>query len=142
VEDVLELHYSIKHKDRQVSNVDYIQITKTACHFGGERPWFVCPGCNKKALVLYIVNRFRCRKCHGLYHPSSNEGHLMRSARELSKYQNKLNGKELRVTDGLCGVTKPLWMRNTTFIKLYCEAHAAEKKFGEQYRRVFLTFSN
>src|SRR5829696_5569154 len=41
----------------------------TACNFGGERPWFVCPGagCGRRAAVLYGPGKyFLCRHCYDL----------------------------------------------------------------------------
>jgi len=51
-----------------------IELEWTECHYGGYRPWFLCPGgvktrndqCNKRVGVLYYhsgVNRYRCRHC-------------------------------------------------------------------------------
>lgn len=139
-DDVLQIHYSIKNSKGQVSHVDYVQITKTQCHFGGERKWFVCPGCHNKTLVLYVVNRFRCRKCHGLYHPSSNEGEFYRATRAMCKYQDKLNGKELSPIDGITGLSKPKGMRYGTYFKLHEEAFLRQKKLHQQYKRVFGLF--
>ena len=48
-----------------------IEIRWVACPFGGDRPYFVCPGllndCSRQVLNLYAVRfRFRCRHCHKL----------------------------------------------------------------------------
>ncbi|QEA32127.1 hypothetical protein [Secundilactobacillus malefermentans] len=44
-----------------------LEITKTACNYGGWRYWFVCPSCQKRFTALYCKNeRWMCRKCHGL----------------------------------------------------------------------------
>jgi hypothetical protein len=135
--DVLEIHYSIKNKNGQVSNIDYVHITTTHCHFGGELQWFMCPCFFNKTLVLYVVNRFRCRKCHGLYHPSSNEGEFYRATRAMCNIQDKLNGKELRPLDGITGLSKPKWMRYNTYFKLHDEAYLRQKKLFNEYRRTF-----
>jgi hypothetical protein len=135
--DVLEIHYSIKNKNGKVSNIDYIHIAKTPCHFGGDRKWLVCPGCGSNALVLYIVNRFRCRKCHGLYHPSSAEGDLNRANRAMCNIQDKLNGSQLRPTDGVAGLSKPKWMKEKTFYRLYNQAYLRQRKFFNIYKRIF-----
>ena len=51
-----------------------IKLDKTPCHYGGERSWFRCPGCDRRVAVLYgqklengasVKNRrFKCRRCH------------------------------------------------------------------------------
>ena len=41
-----------------------ISLEWTACNFGGERPWFVCPGagCGRRVALLYGPGRyFLCR---------------------------------------------------------------------------------
>jgi hypothetical protein len=51
-------------------NVD-LAVTETA--FGGERFWFKCPLCNKRAGVLFqhpISNLIGCRACLGLEYKS------------------------------------------------------------------------
>jgi hypothetical protein len=137
IDDVLELHYSIYKDIERVSAVDYVSIIKTPCNFGGVRRWLRCPACKKRALILYIVNRFHCRKCQNLYHPSSNEGSLFRATRALCNEQNKLNGKHLKPMDGISGISKPKWMRYKTYNTLKEEALVSEKKFREEYRRAF-----
>ena len=46
-----------------------VTITRTACHYGGERPWFTCPSCTKRVAVLYLRPHtgFACRKCNRNY---------------------------------------------------------------------------
>jgi hypothetical protein len=44
-----------------------IGLDRTPCRFGGERLWFRCPACKRRAVVLYdIRRRFRCRHCADL----------------------------------------------------------------------------
>src|SRR3712207_6748910 len=46
-----------------------VPLAWTACNFGGERPWFVCPGagCGRRVAVLYGPGRyFLCRHCYEL----------------------------------------------------------------------------
>ena len=136
--DVLELNYAHSRGGESVSVTDCVGLTTTPCNFGGVRKWFVCPGCNKRALVLYSIGRFRCRKCHNLYHPSSNEGELFRATRALCKYQDKLGGTKLTAIDGINGLSKPKWMRYPTYLKLQSEVFSRSKLFSEYYKRTFL----
>jgi hypothetical protein len=65
----LILHYS--YGDR---NVDLpIALTKSPCHLGGERLWFICPlevlgaPCSRRVGTLFAVRGlFGCRHCHRL----------------------------------------------------------------------------
>ena len=48
---------------------DYnIFLTKTSCHYGGFRYWFICPVCNKKMGTLHLKGKsdFTCRHCLNL----------------------------------------------------------------------------
>lgn len=38
-----------------------VKIVTTPCNFGGERRWFICPGCDRRCVVLY--KWLRCRIC-------------------------------------------------------------------------------
>jgi hypothetical protein len=53
--------------------VEYeIPVVTTAMHFSGRREWLVCPHCQQRFAILYIVkDRFRCRRCHGLAYRTS-----------------------------------------------------------------------
>ena len=49
-----------------------VAIVETACHFGGVRSWFGCPGCGERAVRLFFRGtRFACRKCSRLVYSSS-----------------------------------------------------------------------
>ena len=53
-----------------------VSLTWTACNFGGERPWFLCPGtgCGRRVAVLYGPGRyFLCRHCYDLVYESQRE---------------------------------------------------------------------
>lgn len=50
-----------------VSDVEPIELARTPCHYGGSRPWFVCPSCNRRCAKLFFRReRFLCRVCHRL----------------------------------------------------------------------------
>jgi hypothetical protein len=53
---------------------DRIPLDQTPCHYGGSRPWFVCPGCGRRRAILHSVGgSFRCRTCHDLAYSSTRE---------------------------------------------------------------------
>ena len=63
---VMMLHYSGK--------VWAILFSRTACHFGGRRWWFLCPTCERRCGVLYIDwGRIACRICCNLTYESRNK---------------------------------------------------------------------
>ena len=46
-----------------------VPLEWTPCNFGGERPWFVCPGagCGRRVAILYGWGKyFLCRHCYDL----------------------------------------------------------------------------
>jgi len=54
---------------------DPVSITWTACHYGGTRPWFICPalGCYRRVAILYIGVGVACRHCLHLAYESQRE---------------------------------------------------------------------
>lgn len=50
-----------------------IALTTTDLHFGGQRWWFLCPGCDRRSEILYAdcpAGPFRCRVCLSLAYDS------------------------------------------------------------------------
>lgn len=72
----LRLSYTI-HTGGETRDVDCcVPITYTECHFGGQRPWFLCPGseCYERVGKLHkppFADRFLCRECHDLVYEST-----------------------------------------------------------------------
>lgn len=60
----LRLRYKSSRRGRDSVQHDYsVPITWTACHLGGERPWFLCPCCDRRVAKLYSCALFACRHC-------------------------------------------------------------------------------
>ena len=64
--DSLRMNYSYRGKSYSYS----IELSKTACHYGGYRHWFLCPSCSKRTSVLYCVHTYVCRHCIGANYDS------------------------------------------------------------------------
>lgn len=94
--DAVTLSYTTQRRDAAPAAIrDEIAVEWTACTYGGERAWFRCPGCDRRARVLYLPpggERFRCRHCHALAYGSQqvapDERHLM----QIRKIQRRLGG--------------------------------------------------
>jgi hypothetical protein len=72
-----------------------IRIERTACPFGGSRPWFRCRLCNSRRAILYGPdedNTFSCRRCMGLVYSSQDERKIDRLYRKQGKLEAKLVG--------------------------------------------------
>src|SRR3990172_11483980 len=44
-------------------HTEAVQLTRTPCHYGGARVWFLCPNCSRRSAKLYLRReRFLCRQ--------------------------------------------------------------------------------
>ncbi len=84
----------------------------TPCNFGGERPWFVCPGegCSRRVAILYGSGPGRplCRCCRDLAYESQREDRIGRAKRRAEKDRSRLPPSG----------TRPKGMHHATFQKL------------------------
>jgi hypothetical protein len=72
-----------------------VALTWTACNFGGERPWFVCPGARygRRVAVLYGPGRyFLCRHCYDLVYERQRENEMNRALRRAQAIRERLGG--------------------------------------------------
>ena len=93
-----------------------VAIETTACHLGGERQWFVCPGCGKRVAVIYGVGKyFACRRCYALVYPSQKESPGDRAARNADRIRKRL-GWPIGILNDSLG--KPKGMHWRTFLRL------------------------
>lgn len=68
-----------------------ITIVRTRCHFGGSRPWFVCPIGGDRVAILYAwAGRFACRRCQHIAYLSQSEDLIYRIQRRQRKIEEKL----------------------------------------------------
>ena len=82
---------------RQVIPLDW-----TSCHYGGQRPWFRCPGCQRRVAVLCGYDRlFLCRHCYQLPFTSQYETRLDRLSRKLRKLQDRIGHQYSRKPKGM-----------------------------------------
>ena len=88
------------------------RLAWTPCNFGGERPWFVCPGegCGRRVAILYGPGPWRmlCRHCRGLDYASQRTGVLGRAKMRVEKARSRLPPSG----------TRPKGMHRATFLKL------------------------
>lgn len=88
-----------------VSITEPLDISHTACAYGGSRPWFKCPKCWGRVAVLYLKqSRFACRKCQRLVYASQSEDTIGRAWRKQAKLEARLGP----------GLSKPKGMHNKT----------------------------
>ncbi len=102
----------------------HILLDHTPCHFGGERPWFLCPACGRRVAMLYAwprFGRFACRKCHDLRYAVQSEKLFDRRIRKARKLRARL-GASRNLFQPI--MEKPKWMRWRTFDELSTRATA------------------
>ena len=63
---------SLIYRHGGTTDMDYpVQVAWTPCHYGGRRPWWLCPCCGKRCAILYAGKVFSCRQCSGLTYQST-----------------------------------------------------------------------
>jgi hypothetical protein len=107
-----------------------VSIDWTACHLGGQRPWFVCSSyssgryCGRRAALLYAAGElFACRRCYGLAYEGQQERPMWRGISKAQKIRMRLGG-----TGSLAEPfpDKPKGMHWQTYLSLRARAQAAE----------------
>lgn len=96
----------------------YIRISTTEVTFGGTRPWFHCPACDRRCAVLYAPD-YHCRLCVNGRYLSELASPKMRASLRARKIQRKL---QMAPNEGLrLPLTRPKGMHMTTFRALIHE---------------------
>ena len=102
-----------------------VTLDRTRCNYGGERPWFVCPGCGRRVAVLACVwGYFRCRTCQRLKYWSQLETDRDRAQRKVKKLRERLGEKEW---------LKPKGMHQKTFDRLWAKHNEAILRSNELF---------
>jgi hypothetical protein len=117
-----------------------VAVSWTACRYGGQRPWFRCPGvgsgaCNRRVRRLYLANGgFACRHCHGLAYACQLETPLYRHTRRLQKLRKRLGG-DADVWTLL--PDRPKGMHRKTYMRLLNEAGREAKEVSKILTSLF-----
>jgi hypothetical protein len=94
-----------------------VYLSWTPCHYGGKRPWLICPGCGKRVAVLIVAaSLLRCRLCLDLKYRCQSKSPLDRARRKRVKLQKCL-GAETRSRHCI-PEEKPKGMHQKTFVRL------------------------
>lgn len=116
------LKYRTRARGGEWENKEYpVPLEWTACHFGGQRPWFLCPRCYRRVAVLFGGKMFACRHCHNLAYDCQREAEHSRLLGRAQKIQRRLGW------DGPNGWRKPKGMHWRTFEKLVAEHERFER---------------
>lgn len=125
--------YRSRSGDGPWENVEErVAISWTDCNYGGQRPWFICPGvvngrtCARRVDKLYSGGKyFLCRHCYGLTYHSTREGFQSRMFNKARAIRQKLGGNA-----GLAEQfpSKPKGMHWTTYDKLFEASYSFERR--------------
>ena len=112
--DMVTLTYRYKDGGGEWRDVRQpVTVTRTPCHYGGNRPWFACPRCHRRVAILYLWNVPACRMCARLVYPSQADDAIGRSWRRTRKLDALLSGGA-----GEWNYRRPTGMRRVTFNRL------------------------
>jgi hypothetical protein len=116
-------------EDAWQDSEEVIEVTYTPCHYGGERPWFRCPGqtstgrCSRRVAMLYSAGPyFLCRHCYDLRYESERESPPLRLISKAQKIRERLGGSASLMQRF---PPKPPKMRWSTYRQLEHEAQDA-----------------
>jgi len=117
-----------------------VPIMWTPCRYGGQRPYFRCPGvvngihCGRRAIKLYSGGKyFLCRHCYSLAYNSQSETRSDRLLRRANKRRMSLGGEP-----GVCSwINKPKGMWQRTRDRHKAEIFNAEEQATAEFVRRF-----
>lgn len=112
---------------------DYeLSVTWTDCHYGGQRPWFLCPCCRARVGKLYqrtLRGTLACRRCQQLTYVSCQVGECEQLSLENVKLRRKLGARG----DDLSGFApfpeRPKGMHQRTYSRICRQLEANELKY-------------
>jgi hypothetical protein len=110
-----------------------IRVSWTACRFGGARPWFHCPYCDRRVAILYWnFAAYFCRHCAGkpLY-ASQTKSAAGRRHFALCKLRLQLGGNAKPGTDL---PNRPPRMHRRTYRRLRARIEALERALAPRLR--------
>lgn len=93
-----------------------ILLAWTECHYGGKRPWWQCPVCDRRAALLYSGDGcYACRRCRQLAYRSQRETEEDLAARRANRVRKRLGWPQgiLNMPGG-----KPKGMHLETYLRL------------------------
>lgn len=115
-EPALRLDYEFG--PQQIHVRETVKLAFTECHFGGDRPWFRCPCCDRRCAILWGRGRFLCRSCHGVAYPSQNESIQSKAIRRIHEIRSAL---QVDASVPIGGIVRPRYMRHERFHALFFE---------------------
>jgi hypothetical protein len=125
--DVLVLEFRARKPGEAWRDVEQrVALDRTACAYGGTRPWFLCPRCGARCAVLWsLAGYFCCRGCNGLAYSSTRESAAERCLRRADTLQKRLGNP--RPSSAWDWPPKPKGMHRRTYDRLIAEISEQEE---------------
>jgi len=120
--DHVRLVYTWTPYSGDAQSFDYpVWVERTPCHYGGSRPWWLCPRCHSRRGLIYGVardGRFGCRECMRLGYSSETEDVVSRLWRKQRKLEAKLEEN----------YRKPKGMHSRTYQRIFAKIDEVEER--------------
>ena len=110
------LPVSYKHRGKHHSYS--INLSRTACHFGHYRHWWLCPKCSNRVAVLYCAGLYVCRHCINANYQSQLQQPVDRIYSKLNALRERL-GWQVGIIHGID--ERPKGMHHSTYERLLVE---------------------
>ncbi len=118
-----------------------IRLAYADCHYGGQRPYFICPGvvqgrhCGRRVGKLFSGGKyFLCRHCYNVGYSSQSEPRYDRMLRRANKLRMALGG-EPGTAYWIAPKPKGMWQR--TYQRMRFEIEWCEGQANQDFRRRF-----
>jgi hypothetical protein len=124
------LVYRIRQQGEDWRDIkELVFLNWTPGYYGGQRPWFICPGVTQghtrgqRVAILYGAgDYFLCRHCYNLAYESQREDHATRLISKAQKIRRRLGGSPSLMEPF---PPKPRGMHWNTYSQLYMKARCA-----------------
>jgi hypothetical protein len=100
-----------------------VQIGREPANYGGDRPSFRCPVCDRRCLHLFLMDRIACRTCAGLDYASRHRDTMVH---QVIRLRRQLGAEDLNPFGSL--PPRPRYPANRTYDRLVARIQAAEAR--------------
>lgn len=115
--DAIRLQYRMARTLTDI-DMDYsIALISTTPNYGGQRPWFLCPHCDRRCGKLYLApgrQYFLCRRCADLTYQSTRELSPAKAHRQILAIEAWANREMARLQQMKAKMAKKAQKKATT----------------------------
>ncbi|MGO9151116.1 MAG: hypothetical protein ACLP1E_15215 [Acidimicrobiales bacterium] len=112
----------VSYSERGEAITEHIGIEWTSCNYGGVRPWWSCPQCERRCAIVYAVGvrPFACRLCANVTYETAQADAFTRAICKTNKRRARLGWEW-----GKPFPPKPKGMHRRTWMRLVAECSDA-----------------